>query len=59
MNKVKYFWNPPSIVAFNKEAAEIRSIFSLNRYYHVRRHIRAYKQEDDNDEKGVGWKMQK
>ena len=59
MDKVEYFWNPPSIMGFNKEAAELRSIFSLNRYYHVRKHLRAYKQEDDNDGKGVGWKVRR
>jgi hypothetical protein len=59
MDKIEYYWKPPELVDFRKEAAKLRALFPLARYYHVRKHLRAYKMEDDVPDKGVGWKVVK
>jgi len=57
MDKVEYFWYQPSIVEFRHEAAQLRTLLPLRRYYHMRRYLRAYYLTDDVPEKGVGWKV--
>jgi hypothetical protein len=57
IDQVNYYWEQPDIFKFTNEAARLRAIFSQNRYYHVRKYLRAYKIEDDVPEKPVGWKV--